>query len=280
MKAIIWLVSLIVVVGCTSPSKNSKLALDKIPKENITSEKEFKTALPQGSLRSLQKEKIAFINIHDFPDSTLLSAKTKMNPPDLAIDEAKLLQMERSEILRQTIVTYCDECQNFEVLLPVEKLTESQFNLFFDKIFLHQEVSWAELSDLTAELEKYDKLVLILSSEDYEKNRGFNKNSDVVAISETFIRAEVYIFDLKNKSLISRLNLKLSNKDYLFYSKSEILGKRDVKSLKSVKDTKIKTVLNDFRYDDVYPYPMTSESLTLFNFFYNELGKSLFMDTE
>ncbi len=279
MKAIIWLLSLIVVVGCTTPGKSQKLALDRIPKENITIEKEIKTSLPQGSLRSLQKEKIAFINIHDFPDSTLLSAKTKMNPPDLALDEAKLLQMERSEILRQTLVTYCDECQSFEVLLPVEKLSESQFNLFFDKIFLHQEVSWPEISELVAELNRFDKLVLILSSEDFEKNRGFNKDSDVVAVSETFIHAEVYIFDLKNKSQISRLNLKLSNKDYLFYAKKEPTGKQ-IKQLKEVKDTKIKTLLNDFRYDDVYPYPMTSESLTLFNFFYSELGKSLFMDIE
>ena len=149
----------------------------------------------------------------------------------------------------------------------------------FDKIFLHQEVSWPEISELAAELNRYDKLVLILSSEDYEKNRGFNKDSDVVAVSETFIHAEVYIFDLKNKSQISRLNLKLSNKDYLFYAKKETTGKQ-IKQLKEVKDTKIKTLLNDFRYDDVYPYPMTSESLTLFNFFYSELGKSLFMDIE
>ncbi len=280
MKAIIWFVSLILVVGCATPSKSQKLALDKIPKENITVEKEIKTALPQGSLRGLQKEKIAFINIHDFPDSTLLSAKTKMNPPDLALDEAKLLQMERSEILRQTLVTYCDECQNFEVLLPVEKLSENQFNMFFDKIFLHQEIKWSEVSDLAAELGSYDKLVLILSSEDYEKNRGFNKDSDIVAVSETFIHAEVYIFDLKNKSQISRLNLKLSNRDYLFYAKKETAGKQYTTRLKEVKDTKIKTLLNDFRYDDVYPYPMTSESLTLFNFFYSELGKSLFTETE
>lgn len=244
-------------------------------------EKEFKVALPATGLMVNQKEKIAFLNIHDFPDSTLLSAKTKMNPPDMALDEAKSLQMDRSEILRQALFTYCDSCQNFEVLLPIEKLSEQQFNFFFDKIFLRQEVSLNEIAELTGELPNYDKLVLILSSEDYEKNRGFNKQDDVVALTEVFIKSEVYVFDLKKKATYSRLNVNLSNKDYLFYSKRKDLNdKEPTKVLKDVKDLNIKTILNDYRYDDVYPYPISSESLTLFHFFYNELCKSLFMDVE
>lgn len=281
MKTIILLFSLLFVVGCTTSNKNQKLSLDKFHKEHVNFEKEFKVALPADGLKSNQKEKIAFLNIHDFPDSALLSAKTKMNPPDMALDEAKSLQMDRAEILRQALVTFCDSCQNFEVLLPIEKLSEQQFNFFFDKIFLRQEVNLNEISDLAGDLHGYDKLVLVLSSEDYEKNRGFNKENDVVALTEVFIRSEVYVFDLKKKTIYSRLNMNLSNKDYLFYQKRKnINDKESTKVLKDVKDTNIKTVLNDYRYDDVYPYPMTSESLTLFHFFYNELCKSLFMDVE
>lgn len=267
-------------IGCTSANKHQKLALDKIPKENISVEKEIRIALANAGLSTFQKEKIAFLNIHDFPDSALLSAKTKMNPPDLAIDEAKLMQMERSEILRQALQTFCDQCQHFEVLLPIEKLSDNQFNFFFDKIFLRQEIIWSELSELTNDLAAFDKLALILSSEDYEKNRGFNKEDDVVAISEAFINSEIYVFDLKKKTTIGRFNIKLSNKNHLFYAKSALSNKQKSKSLNDIKDTQIKTLLNDVRYDDIYPYPMTSESLTLFHFFYNELGKSLFMELE
>jgi hypothetical protein len=284
MKTMILLLSLFVFAGCTTASKNPKTSPDKIQKENLNVEKEIKINMPTEGLRAFQKEKIAFINVHDFPDSALLSAKTKMNPPDLAIDEAKLLQMDRAEILRQAIVTFCDSCQNFEVILPIEKLSESQFNFFFDKIFLRQEVNFSEISELTGELADYDKLVLVLSSEDYEKNRGFNKDNEVVAFTEVFIKSEVYVFDLKKKSTLGRMNISLSNKDNLFYEKKEltdkVADKIAAKKLKEVKDVNIKTVLNDVRYDEVYPYPIASESITLFQFFYNELCKSIFMDHE
>ena len=156
MKTIILLFSILLLVGCVSSYKNqnglSKISADKLQKEHLTVEKDIKTALPAEGLKAHQKEKIAFLNIHDFPDSALLSAKAKMNPPDLALDEAKALQMDRSEILRQALVTFCDDCQQFEVLLPIEKLSEQQFNFFFDKIFLRQEVNLDEIKELTAEL--------------------------------------------------------------------------------------------------------------------------------
>ena len=283
MKTIILLSFVVLFVGCVSSSKrqnsSSKIVTaDKLQKENLAVEKDVKAALPNEGLKAYQTEKIAFLNIHDFPDSALLSAKVKMNPPDLALDEAKSLQMDRSEILRQALVTFCDDCQQFEVLLPIEKLSEQQFNFFFDKIFLRQEVNLDEIKELTSELAAYDKLVLILSSEDYEKNRGFSKDNSVIAITGAFIKSEVYVFDLKKKTTMARVNINLSNKDYLFYSKKESTDKQQAGSLKEVKDNTIKTLLNDFRYDEVYPYPISSESLTLFHFFYNELCKSLFMD--
>lgn len=265
-------------MGCTTSSKNSKVSPEKMQKENMNVEKDVKAAMPAEGLKAYQKEKIAFLNIHDFPDSALLSAKTKMNPPDMALDEAKSLQMDRSEILRQALVTFCDDCQKFEVLLPIEKLSEAQFNFFFDKIFLRQEVVFAEISDLATELSDYDKLVLVLSSEDYEKNRGFNKESNVIAITESFIKSEVYVFDLKQKKTLARMNINLSNKDYLFYAKKDGADKSQANTIKEVKENSIKTLLNDVRYDEVYPYPISSESLTLFHYFYNELCKSLFMD--
>ena len=120
--------------------------------------------------------------------------------------------------------------------------------------------------------------MLVLSSEDYEKNRGFSKDNSVIAVTEAFIKSEVYIFDLKKKSTLARMNINLSNKDYLFYSKKESLDKQQAAGLKDVKDNTIKTLLNDYRYDEIYPYPISSESLTLFHFFYNELCKTLFMD--
>lgn len=251
---------------------------DKMQKEHMNVEKDIKIAMPPEGLKANQKEKIAFLNIHDFPDSALLSAKAKMNPPDLALDEAKSLQMDRSEILRQALVTFCDDCQKFEVMLPIEKLSEHQFNFFFDKIFLRQEVSLNEITELTGELPDYDKLVLVLSSEDYEKNRGFNKDNNVIAITEAFIKSEIYVFDLKKKSTVARMNINLSNKDYIFYAKKDVLDKTSANTIREVKDNTIKTLLNDFRYDEVYSYPITSESLTLFHYFYNELCKSLFMD--
>lgn len=278
MKTTILVLSMLLFVGCTTSSKNPKVSLDKMQKENMNVEKDVKIAMPAEGLKANQKEKIAFLNIHDFPDSALLSAKAKMNPPDMALDEAKSLQMDRSEILRQALVTFCDDCQKFEVLLPIEKLSENQFNFFFDKIFLRQEVSLAEISELTGELAAYDKLVLVLSSEDYEKNRGQSKDNDVIAITEAFIKSEVYVFDLKKKTTLARMNINLSNKDYLFYTKKDSADKSPATSLKEVKENTIKTLLNDVRYDDVYPYPITSESLTLFHYFYNELCKSLFMD--
>jgi len=64
----------------------------------------------------------------------------------------------------------------------------------------------------------------------------------------------------------------------LFYVKKDSADKSPANSLKEVKENTIKTLLNDVRYDDVYPYPIASESLTLFHYFYNELCKSLFMD--
>lgn len=252
--------------------------LDKLQKEHLNVEREIKIAMPPEGLKASQKEKIAFLNIHDFPDSALLSAKVKMNPPDLALDEAKTLQMDRSEILRQSLVTFCDDCQQFEVILPIEKLSEHQFNFFFDKIFLRQEVNLNEITELTGELSTYDKLILILSSEDYEKNRGFNKDNNVIAFTEAFIKSEVYVFDLKKKSTLARMNIGLSNKDYIFYAKKDIFDKTSANTIKEVKDNAIKTLLNDVRYDEMYPYPITSESLTLFHYFYNELCKSLFMD--
>lgn len=279
MKTIILLISALFFLGCVSSSKNSKtFAFDKLQKENLAVEIDVKIAIPTEGLKANQKEKIAFLNIHDFPDSALLSAKVKMNPPDLALDEAKSLQMDRSEILRQALVTFCDECQQFEVLLPIEKLSEHQFNFFFDKIFLRQEVNLGEIKELTGELSAYDKLVLVLSSEDYEKNRGFNKDKNVVALTEAFIKSEVYVFDLKKNTVMARLNINLSNKDYLFYAKKDSLDRQPARGLKEVKDNSIKTLLNDYRYDEIYPYPISSESLTLFHFLYNELCKSLFMD--
>lgn len=277
MKIVVFLILALISLGCTTAPKMGKVAGDKAHRQV---EKEIKLSLPAEGLKSVQSEKVAFLNIHDFPDSALLSAKIKMNPPDLAIDEAKSLQMDRAEILRQSLQTYCDECQNFEVVLPIEKLSEGQFNFFFDKIFLRQEVISDEVGDLFSELKDFDKLVLILSSEDYEKNRGLNKENQVVALTEAFIKSEVYVFDLKKRALVSRLNINLSNKDYLFYEKKDTSDRAEAKIIEDVKDTGIKTLLNDFRYDEAYPFPIVSESLTLFHFLYNELCKTLFMEAE
>jgi hypothetical protein len=280
MKLMFWLSSFLGIIACTSVSKNHKLALDKIQKEKLHVELDVKTLLPGDALKAFRKEKVALLNVHDFPDSALLSAKTKMNPPDLAMDEAKMMQMDRAEILRQALETFCDECDSFEVLLPIEKLSENQFNFFFDKIFLRQEVNIKEIEELTVELVRFDKLVLVLSSEDYEKNRGLNKDSNVVAVTEAIVKSEVYIFDLKTKSLAGRFNISLAKKDLLFYQKKDSTDKDVAKGMKEVNDVNIKTMLNDVRYDDIYPYPIVSESLTFFHYFYNELCKSLFMDTE
>lgn len=280
MKSIFFLFSVLVFAGCSTSTKNQKLSLDKIQKEKLHVEKDVKIVLPPEGLKAFQKEKIAFINVHDFPDSALLSAKTKMNPPDMAMDEAKMMQMDRAEILRQALETFCDECDAFEVMLPIQKLSENQFNFFFDKIFLRQEVKVTEIEELITELSGFDKLVLVLSSEDYEKNRGYNKYNDVIASTEAIIKSEVYIFDLKKKTTIGRMNVSLANKDLLFYEKKDSTDKNPAKGMREVKDSTIKTVLNDVRYDDIYPYPIVSESLTFFHYFYNELCKSLFMDAE
>jgi hypothetical protein len=265
------------VVSCTtSPFKKNLLKENPpVPRDTLKVENEVKLNLFKEGFKAFKNERVIILNVHDFPDSAIISAKSKMNPPDMALGEARLIQQDRAEVLRQSLESHCDNCENIEIVTPLDLLTEKQINFFFDKIFLRQEVTLEEVQNIRKDLAKYSVLVLVLSSENYEKNRGYNKKEQVISESEAELKSEVYIFHLNNNQLLYRANLDLFDTDFIFYEKMSANQTTESAKIKNVSDTKIIRLLNDTKYDDIYPYPLTDESLTLFYFFYNNLMKNI-----
>ncbi len=270
--------------SCTSLSKlSSKGAKDKIlkekdlanKKEQLKIDSEVKLNELKEGFAKFKNERVAIINIHDFPDSALISAKAKMNPPDLAIDQARNIQKERAELLRQALVTYCDTCDHIEILNPIDVFGENQLNFYFDKIFLRQEVLDSDFSMIRKDLAKYSVVILLLSSESYEKNRGINRNNEIVAETEAEVKMDVYAYHFNDEKRIYRSLVTLKNRDYLFYKKIDGGFKGQAPVLSNVEDKQIKRVLNDSSFDDIYPYPLSDESLTFFYYLYNEVLKNL-----
>lgn len=277
-KIIIVCIGGFVLFACStfSKKKNSLTETSPPPRESLKFNHDIKkNEIKEQGFKYFKNERVAIVNIHDYPDSAIISAKSKMNPPDVALNEARLIQSERAEILRQAVESHCDGCENIEIVTPLDIFGEKELNFFFDKIFLRQEVKTEEVENLRKDLAKYSILVLILSSENYEKNRGFNKKEEVISQSENELKSEVYIFHLNRNELLYRSNLSLMDIDYIFYQKNKENQPNASVVLKTVSDTKISRLLNDLKYDDIYPFPLTDESLTMFYFFYNRLAKDI-----
>jgi hypothetical protein len=278
-KLIIFLsAALFGLTACSSLSKKKSPLVENPPssKDSLKFNQDVKkNDIKEQGFKYFNNERVVFINIHDYPDSAIISAKTKMNPPDVALNEARQIQSERAEILRQALESHCDGCENMDVITPLDVFGEKELNFFFDKIFLKQEVKMEEIANLRKDLAKYSVLVLVLSAEDYEKNRGFNKKDEVVSQSENELRSEVYVFHLNKNELLYRSNLTLMDTDYIFYQKNLDNKPSQPVRLKSVSDTKIVRLLNDLKYDDIYPYPLTDEGLTMFYYYYNQLVKNI-----
>lgn len=276
-RFLILFLGLSILGACVSKSpKRSSVNVNEALRESLNFKSDLVLSKIKSGFRDFNNERVAVINVHDFPDSAIISAKSKLNPPDIALNEARLIQQDRAEILRQAIENYCDGCENIEVILPIEVFTEKQLNFFFDKIFLKQEVRIEEIQNLRKDLAKYSVLVLILSSENYEKNRGYNKQGEVVALTETEIKSENYVFHLNNNTLLYRSNDYMISNDFIFYQKNSSNTPNQTILLKNVTDSKISRLLNDIKYDDVYPYPLPEESLTLFYYFYNQVVKNIY----
>lgn len=278
-KLIIFLsAALLSLSACSSLSKKKSPLVENPPaaKDSLKFNQDIKkNDIKEQGFKYFKNERVVFINIHDYPDSAIISAKSKMNPPDVALNEARQIQSERAEILRQALESHCDGCENIDVITPLDVFGEKELNFFFDKIFLKQEVKLEEIANLRKDLAKYSVLVLVLSSEDYEKNRGFNKKDEIVSQSENELRSEVYVFHLNKNELLYRSNLTLMDTDYIFYQKNLDTKPNQTVRLKSVSDTKIVRLLNDLKYDDIYPYPLTDEGLTMFYYYYNQLVKNI-----
>lgn len=277
-KLILFFVAVFTFCACSSVSKKKNSLLENPPSLKDTLKFNLdvkKNEIKDQGFKFFKNERVAILNIHDYPDSAIISAKSKMNPPDVALNEARQIQSERAEILRQAIESHCDGCENIEVVTPLDIFGEKELNFFFDKIFLKQEVKLEEIANLRKDLAKYSVLILILSSENYEKNRGFNKKEEIVSQSENELRSEVYIFHLNKNDILYRSNLTLMDTDFLFFQKNKDNTPNQSIKLKSVADTKIIRLLNDLKYDDIYPYPLTDEGLTMFYYYYNQLVKNI-----
>lgn len=278
-KLIIFLsAALLGLTACSSLSKKKNPLVENPPaaKDSLKFNQDVKkNDIKELGFKYFNNERVVFINIHDYPDSAIISAKSKMNPPDVALNEARQIQSERAEILRQALESHCDGCENMDVITPLDVFGEKELNFFFDKIFLKQEVKMEEIANLRKDLAKYSVLVLVLSAEDYEKNRGFNKKDEIVSQSENELRSEVYVFHLNKNELLYRSNLTLMDTDYIFYQKNKENKPNASVSLKAASDTKIVRLLNDLKYDDIYPYPLTDEGLTMFYYYYNQLVKNI-----
>src|SRR5688500_7448631 len=108
--------------ACTSAPKEPPVSTDVTPLKEPKVDIQIRDSnLPKG-LASLSDRKVTALFIYNLPDSYLIKAKSLFNPPDYALQEVLALQTDRKEWLDEAIVTFCGECKNTQVEIPLKTL--------------------------------------------------------------------------------------------------------------------------------------------------------------
>lgn len=205
----------------------------------------------KGLMKSLSQKKVAVLVFQDLPDSYLLKAKDKLNPPDLALQTLQDAYLERNEIINQGLVTFCDGCDHFQVLSPLDILSENQTLQILHKVSLKLKLEAADFKNIKNEFKKFDNLWIITANDDFEFNRELQKNF-VLSHTENEISVKSYVFDMKTEKITSLLELKYEDTDTFKYAS----GNSDILN-------RMKTDPTHPSWNAFYPYPPEQETLRL-----------------
>lgn len=262
----LWLLAAVLVVGCSNQPKSEKFAPDANilppkdpPRVEVTIAKDnFKNAF-----EAFKGKKVTILFIYNLPDSYLIKAKSKINPPDSALQEVMNLQSDRVEWLNETLVAICGSCNNFQVEVPLKLLPENLLLYFIDKASLQIELSWADIAKLQNYV-KNDYLWIILGTEDSEQKRGESDNKSMVAaVGENRVTLRSFVFDMKKKQMLNHIQVLGMDEEVVLYGKQEGEGAAPIlfERMKS-KATYLPmgVSFDSIKFDEVYPYPPIPES--------------------
>lgn len=263
MKYFLIFTFFITFIGCSSQEKKTNLLGALPPKDpsrvEITNKK---NEMPKG-LETLAGKTTKVLFIYNSPDSFLIKAKNKINPPDAAIQEVESLQSDRNSWLNDILVPACGECPHLKVELPIRQLPESSLLKLMDAASLNREISLKEMADLRSSVAS-DYVWIILGSEESEQFRGLTRDKEVVAAkSENRVRLRSYIYDFAKNQTLSDVEIRAVDDEVVLYRKSEGAGVAPV-LLEKMKANNIDLIsdnsLDALMYDEVYPFAPIPES--------------------
>lgn len=222
-------------------------------------------------MSQIANRRVAVLQIHQLPDSYLLRAKNKINPPDMAISEVRSLQEERSSWMNESLVVHCDTCKTFETLLPLDVLPEGFLLELMDKVALKQDLKVEDLRRIASAVPGYDVLWVIFANEDYEQKRGpLAQEKGLISSwsgSEVFLRS--FVYDLKKRTWLHRAEVEGLDQDLIVYQQvreeeGRALPRARVAPFQSQPDASLipaGSIYDGERYDHVYPYPPVPDTV-------------------
>lgn len=236
---------------------------------------EVKTLMSAGphQLQDLKGRPVTALLLHQLPDSYLLRAKAKINPPDFALRQVADLQAERASWLNEALVVHCDGCQSIEAIPPLRVLPEEFLLNLMDKIPLRQELKPEEMKKIAAFLPSAEVLWVILASEDYERRRGPIKEAGLIsAWSGSEVQLRSFLYDVKSGKWLHKAQVEGSDQDVIVYEKVREEGALKVPQARTVPfQTKdLRTLIPEgssfdgLKYDEVYPYPAVPETQRIY----------------
>jgi hypothetical protein len=267
-------------LSCTSATKsNGKSNVDATPLKEPKVDIQIRDSnIPKG-LASLVGRNVKALFIYNLPDSYLIKAKTLFNPPDYALQEVLNLQTDRKEWFDEMIVTFCGECKNIQVDIPIKSLKENDLLYFIDKSSLSQDFTEADMLKLAKDFKGVEVLWVILGSENYEQKRAATAESTMVsAMAENTVTLRNFLYDLKTKKWLHRGQFSVSDRDFAIYERAD-----EKKKPKVLTDQirgqfwpmPVGASYDSPKYDEQYPYPPVPESSFLAKKALSAIGESL-----
>ena len=171
--------------------------------------------------------------------------------PDIALKNLRATNLERAEILNQAIVTYCDSCKGFDVISPLDILSNDLNLYILNKISLNQDLTAFDFNQIAINLKSKDYVWVLLTSSDFEFKREHSKSS-VVSKTENEMKIKSLIFDIKNKKIIFNLHANFIDIDAYKYPISD--GEQVDAHRKDITHPS---------WNHIYPYPQEADTLFL-----------------
>ena len=272
MKTIAYFLLILTLSSCASKKithenteQNNQSVAKEMPRTEV---KVLETNLASG-LKQLQSRNVAVLFIYNMPDSYLIKAKSKINPPDYAIHEVMNIQSDRAEWMNETLVTHCDECKNFQSMIPLQVLPEDALLKLIDRASLKQDPTKADFEMIHQNVKEADVFWVIFGSEEYEQKRGQTGDQNVSsAVAENTVTLRSFIYDTKNNRFLNKATVTGYDDDLILYEKQVekegLVLKRAPLLMNKMKSKLIHMPVgpsyDGFKYDDIYPYPPVPEN--------------------